>query len=303
MNRFKKWQVFIAALVLAGGGLAAQTASAQVPDAQGPGRIGGPGQALVCSTTNYTDVAAQALGMNSTDLRVALVSGKSISTIASGKNVSLQTVADALNTARKADIAQAVKDGLLTQAQADAIIARMTAVNPAQGGAGPATPPANMTPPATPPALGSGPNAGPRLPGLLGGFGRGFGLGIPAYNVVNREVVAAQALGMTCPDLVKATQSGQSIAQIATSKNVQLQTVIDALVNAYKAAYAQDVKEGLITQAQADGRITELVQEITRFVNNARSAAPFGGGRQPGPRGPGRGNAQPATPPAGQPTA
>ena len=304
----KKLRVPLVMLALASG-LTFQTVSAQQTPPNPPNPPGGAGffggGALICSTTNSTDVAAKALGISSTDLRVALVGGKTLTQIASDKSVALQTVTDALNTARKADVDQALKDGLITQAQHDAMVTRMTAVSNdaandnANDAAPAATAAANATPAATAPANAPRPrNGNPR------GFGGGFG--IAAYNVVNPEVTAATAIGVTCPDLVKAMQGGQTIAQIATSKNVQAQTVIDALVTAYKGALAEDVKEGLITQTQADGRTAQLSAAMTRFVNQVGRQRGFGpgpnGGNGPdnGPRGNGNNPNAPATPAATQ---
>ena len=304
----KKLRVPLVMLALASG-LTFQTVSAQQTPPNPPNPPGGAGffggGALICSTTNSTDVAAKALGISSTDLRVALVGGKTLTQIASDKSVALQTVTDALNTARKADVDQALKDGLITQAQHDAMVTRMTAVSNgaandnANDAAPAATAAANATPAATAPANAPRPrNGNPR------GFGGGFG--IAAYNVVNPEVTAATAIGVTCPDLVKAMQGGQTIAQIATSKNVQAQTVIDALVTAYKGALAEDVKEGLITQTQADGRTAQLSAAMTRFVNQVGRQRGFGpgpnGGNGPdnGPRGNVSNPNAPATPAATQ---
>ncbi len=206
---------------------------------------------LTCSTTDYTDVVAKALNMTASDLRVALVSGKSVQDLATSKNVTYQSLVDAVNTARKADIAQAVTDGLLTQAQADALTSRLGQAAPAMG-------------------MGRG--------GMMG-RGFGFGLGVSPYNTVHPLTVAAQAISLTCADLVKAMAQGKSIVQVAADKNVQAQTVIDALVNAYKNASAQDVKEGLITQAQADGRNANLVQRVTAMISRGgRMGGMFGFG-------------------------
>jgi hypothetical protein len=69
------------------------------------------------------DAAAQALGMTPEQLFSELHSGKSLSDIATEKGVDLQKVYDAMNADRveamKASIQQAVKDGTMTQAQAD----------------------------------------------------------------------------------------------------------------------------------------------------------------------------------------
>jgi hypothetical protein len=234
-------------IALVAGLFVTRPASAQSPNDPDPAQIGrvGLGMPLACSTTDYAAVVAKALGMTAPDLRVALVSGKSLQDLATSKNVQLQTVVDAITAAVKADLDQAVKDGLLTQAQADRL--NQLQSNLPKGMQG---------------MLGRG--------GLMFGAmfaGRGFG-GL-ASNTVQPYVVAAKAVGITCPDLVKAMQQGKSIVQIATDKNVQAQTVIDALVNAYKDALAQDVKEGLITQAQADARSTRLVEQVTAMISRS----------------------------------
>jgi hypothetical protein len=234
---------------------------------------------LVCSVTNYDDVAAQALNMQSPALRQALVSGKTLQEIASGQNVTVQTVEDALKTAFEADLSQALKDGLISQTEYNAITNRLNTV---PGGAN-ATPEATQN--TTPEATENPPSNPPRVP-QPARIGRPFGLffGVSPYNQIHPYVVAAQAINISCADLVKAVAGGQSIAQVATGKNVQAQTVIDALVSAEKAAITQDVTEGLIGQAQANGRIANLTNVVTAFVNNTERRGPggfgfgFGGG-------------------------
>ncbi len=250
MNR----RAILATLVVVGG-LTAGLLGTRPVAAQGPAGTGivGVRNFLVCSTTDYTEVAAKALGITAANLRVALVSGKTLQEVATSKNVQLQTVTDALTAARKADVDQAVKDGLLTQAQADALNTNTTR---------------------------------PRVtvPGL-----RGFGVnaGISAYHTVKPYVVAAQAIGISCGDLVKGLQQGQSIVKVAEGKNVQAQKVIDALTKAYKDALAQDVKEGLRTQAEADGRSVHLTETILQMISRPapglrrgiqRNGNPGGGG-------------------------
>jgi hypothetical protein len=217
--------------------------------------------------------------MQSPALRQALVSGKTLDQIATGQNVSLQTVQDALKAAFQGDLDQALKDGLITQQMYDAMKSRL-AQTPNNA---PSAPSQNATPPATPNApQGNVPQGGR-------GLGRGFGIGgigrflaVPRYNQVNQFVVAAKALNMSCADMLKAIAGGQSIAQIAASKNVQAQTVIDALVSAEKAAIAQDVQEGLLGQAQADGRIAQVTNRAGAFVYNTGRRGPggFPGGRR-----------------------
>ncbi|MBX3084161.1 MAG: hypothetical protein KF716_21175 [Anaerolineae bacterium] len=193
-----------------------------------------------CSTTDYTAVAATALGITAPELRLALVSGKTLQDLAADKNVTLDDVNKALDAARQADLEQAQKDGTVPTLPSLPTL-------PGQGGS---TPSDKMRP-------GSGI--------AIRAFGRG--VNISQYNEINPLTVAAQAIGVSCPDLVKAASGGKSIVQVATEKNVQVQTVIDAIVKARKDALAQDVKEGLITQAQADGRSVRLVEQVTQMIS------------------------------------
>jgi len=238
----------------------------------------------VCSTTDYTDVVAKALGMTAPELRLALTSGKTVQDLVTSKNVNVQTVRDALTAARKADLDQAVKDGLLTQQQADALSNIMT--NGPRGGRPGGN---NNNQPG---------NGDQNQPGQPGATTQRVPLfGVSARNVVHELPVAAKAIGISCADLVKAMQGGKSIVQVAADKNVQVQTVVDALVNARKDALAQDVKEGLITQAQSDAQSSRLVEQVTAMISRSGGRGQRGGlfglfGNLFGGRGPfgGRGN-------------
>jgi hypothetical protein len=82
----------------------------------GPGMPGrGPSAGL--------DAAAKALGTTTPDLVNQLRSGKTLTQIAQSKNVSVQTVKDAVLAALKTELGQAVSAGRITQAQADQMLA------------------------------------------------------------------------------------------------------------------------------------------------------------------------------------
>ncbi len=82
-----------------------------------------------------------------------------------------------------------------------------------------------------------------------------------------RLAAAAMAIGIPESELLEALRSGRSIAQVAESKNVQVQKVIDALVAEAEAHLAERVESGAITQAQADERAAGLTARITEMVN------------------------------------
>jgi hypothetical protein len=236
MFKFRKLAVTaVAAAVIGAAGLT------QVQAQGGPGNMNGRGAGgmsavMMCSTLNPTDVVAQALGLTATELRVALTSGKTINQLATEKSVTLESIQTALQTAHKAELDQFLKDGWITQAEYDALRAQMANVPTGRG------------------------------PGMIR---------MAEHNIVNVEPVVASALGISCGDLAKALVSGQAVAQIAQEKGVDVQKVTDAVLAAFKTALAADVSEGLITQAQADGRLAELQLAIPRWLY---TPGPFGRG-------------------------
>lgn len=117
-----------------------------------------------------------------------------------------------------------------------------------------------------------------------GEHGRG-GKGGPGMDV------AAQALGMTADELHTALDGGQTLAQVASDKGVNVQVVIDALVASATNHINEEVTSGEITQAEADQKLADLTQRVTDRVNNPR---PEGGPR--GGHGPKGGPAEQAAP-------
>jgi polyhydroxyalkanoate synthesis regulator phasin len=87
--------------------------------------------------------------------------------------------------------------------------------------------------------------------------------------VVRRHAieVSADAMGMTPRELRAELQKGQSIAQVAQAKGVDLKTVTDALTAEATTRIAKLVTDGKLTQAQADKLLAALPERITAFVN------------------------------------
>ena len=102
--------------------------------------------------------------------------------------------------------------------------------------------------------------------------------------------IAAQALGMTADELHTALKGGQTLAQVAESKGVNVQVIVDALVASATNHINQKVASGEITQAQADEKLANVTDRVTERVNNPR---PEGGPR--GGQGAKRGPAAPET--------
>jgi hypothetical protein len=106
-------------------------------------------------------------------------------------------------------------------------------------------------------------------------------------NGVSPLATAAVALGMTEAELRTELQAGKSIAQVAETKNVEVQVVIDALVATRQAHIAEHVAEGKLTQAQADEKLANLETRVTEMVNKAGPAMKSGKGRHGGKMGEG----------------
>lgn len=102
--------------------------------------------------------------------------------------------------------------------------------------------------------------------------------------------VAAQSLGMSADELQTALKGGQTLAQVAESKGVNVQVVVDALVASATNHINEEVASGELTQAEADEKLANVTERVTERVNNPR---PEGGPR--GGQGAKRGPAAPET--------
>lgn len=81
----------------------------------------------------------------------------------------------------------------------------------------------------------------------------------------------AKALGMTEAELKTELQTGKSVAEIATAKNVSLDTIVSAVITAQTDLLKQAVTDGKLTQAQADTMLANLKLTLpsrlqTKFV-------------------------------------
>jgi hypothetical protein len=173
-----------------------------------------------------------------------------ISHLASRLNLSADAVTSALKNAEKDSVADQVKAGKITQAQADQIDQR---IDSGQGGF---------------PGFGFGP--GPGGP-------RGFG-GPGGQAAVN---AAATALNLQPPNLQSQLRSGKTLKDIAAAQNVDLTKVTTAVTNAVKPQLDQDVAAGRLTSQQE----TDILKQIAAG-NLPGGHGPGGpGGRGPRPNG------------------
>ncbi|MDQ1565338.1 MAG: hypothetical protein QOF96_218, partial [Actinomycetota bacterium] len=144
-----------------------------------------------------------------------------------------------------------VTNGTITQAQEDAILAALKAARPDHGP------------------------------------GDGHGRGGPGFGNLD---AAAKALGMTTDELRTALDGGKTVAGIAKDKGIEVAKVADALVADLKSHLDAEVKDGELTQAQADELLANCRTRIDDFVNGKVPAGGPGGGPggRGGPGGPGR---------------
>jgi hypothetical protein len=99
--------------------------------------------------------------------------------------------------------------------------------------------------------------------------GRHFGaMGMTGMTQVRDA--AAKALGLTTDKLRTALQSGKSLADVAKDQKVSVDSLVKAMVSATQDRLATAVKDGTLTQAQAERMKTSLTQRITDRVNDVR---------------------------------
>jgi hypothetical protein len=130
----------------------------------------------------------------------------------------------------QAALAPLVEEGTITQAQADAVIAALREARPDRG-----------------PGFG---------PGRHGGFGR-RGVGLDA---------AAEALGVTEDELRTQLRNGNSIADVAEAEGVDIETVKDAMLEAFRTHEQEHVASGRLTQDQANANIAAFEDRLDDIV-------------------------------------
>ena len=132
------------------------------------------------------------------------------------------------------------------------------------------------TPSATPPAN-AAPSAGakPRAGGW--GWGR-FGFG--GLGGVSDAVT--KLLGMTRQQIASERAAGKTLSQIAKEKGFSDQQVIDAIVAAEKTALDQAVKDGKLTQTQADWLLARAKALAPFELSNPFTPGARPAGKHPG---------------------
>lgn len=170
-------------------------------------------------------------------------------------NVTPEALRSALGAAEDAQIDQAVKDGKLTQEQADAIKKRRAEDKTVLGGPGVGGP-------------GGHGRGGPGFGGLR--FKAGPGGALDA---------AASALGLKREDLVSKLRDGKSIAGVAKDEGKSVDDVKKAITDGVTKELDKAVTDKKLTSAQRDDILKELTEHLDDLVNGKRPAgAPAGRG-------------------------
>ena len=172
-----------------------------------------------------------------------------LSDVAGRLGVDVAKLKTALKGAAIDQVDQAVKDGKLTQSQADAIIQRINSGN-----------------------LGPGFGLGGR------GFGRG-GFGHMGFGHLDMLSAAATYLGLTQAELRSQLESGKSLADIAkTTAGRSVSGLQDAIV----AAVTKDVNANTnLTADQKAQIIAQVKAHVADLVNGKPGAAPKFGRQRP----------------------
>jgi hypothetical protein len=174
-------------------------------------------------------------------------------------NVTPDALRGALGAAENAQLDQQVRDGKLTQAQADAIKRRR-----ADSGE----------------VLGPGVPAGP---GGRGGMHPGFGLGFKAGPGGALDG-AATALGLSRDALLKQLRAGRSIADLARAQGKSLDDVKTAITAAVTRELDQRVADRKLTADQETRILAQLRDHLDDLVNNTPPSPPAGAPKN-GPNG------------------
>jgi hypothetical protein len=88
-------------------------------DSPSTGEDEGGGSGHTCGLGDQLGAAAQAIGIEESELRAALADGQTIAEVAEASGVEVGTVVDAMVSEADAAFDQAVEDGRLTEAEAD----------------------------------------------------------------------------------------------------------------------------------------------------------------------------------------
>ncbi len=190
------------------------------------------------------ETIAEQLGMGGDELREQLRDGKTIAELASEKGVELQAIIDAVMDDARERMAEEVTEEDITRKRADEMLEHMQE----------------------------------RLTDMLeNGGGR---MGEVRGGMMDQFELIAEQLGLSEEELRDEIRDGNSVAELAEEKGIDLQTIIDAALNRAREQLAGEVAQENITQKRADEMLEKLEERLPDMVERDM---PFGGpGRGPG---------------------
>lgn len=98
----------------------------------------------------------------------------------------------------------------------------------------------------------------------------------------------SKLLGIDQTEIIKERQAGKSMVDIAKTKGVDEEKLVNTVIEERKAVLDQKVKDGLVTEEQAEYCIENMEQRIGDNLNRT-AAGPANGRGMRGGRGPGGG--------------
>ncbi len=234
--------IALAALVLPAAGLAG---AAESSSPKSTGAVGSPGHRISRALALHS--AATAIGVEPKVLRNALADGRSVADVARAHHVGPQAVIDAVRTAADKRIDEAVANGKIDAARAktikDRLETRLTKLVDAT----------------------LGPRARHRL-------AQSKVRHVRRHARRGALVVAARTIDVKPKELVSALRDGQSVADVARTKNVDPQAVIHAIVTAGDKKVDEAVTNGKIDASRAATIKERLTDRVTKLVNATRPA-------------------------------
>jgi hypothetical protein len=108
-------------------------------------------------------------------------------------------------------------------------------------------------------------------------WGRAWGGVTNGYSVMSDAIT--KLLGMTWQQIYDARVSGKTLSDIAKSKGISDQKLIDAMLAGQKSVIDQALKDNRITQAQADWMLARMKATLPFMLTNPFGPAAFGGRR------------------------
>ena len=163
-----------------------------------------------------------------------------LDSLAEHLGISRAKLDDAAKAASIDQVNVALADGRITKAQADELKARIES--------------------------GEAPVFGLRGFGRLGAFGHGFGGPDGHHLLGGRLSAAADYLGLTEDELRSRLAGGKSLADIATAEGKSVDGLEKALVADAKTQLAQAVKDGRLTEQQAQEILARYAQRVDDLV-------------------------------------